>query len=193
MAERQSGLTHLATRPRTGGPVTLSKLRPAAVLQVQAWPDALSAAKDVIGELFGNEVPALGHALATDALEIATTGPGRYLIADHAGNLLERFERTLPASVGSVTDLTHGRTMMRLEGKAAAAVLAKCVAIDLDPSAFPAGRIAQTMIHHIDVMLRRRSESSFDLWVLTSFAEALAEWLLDTGWEQEISYPGSRA
>jgi len=162
-----------------------------AILQVQAWPDSLSAAQGVIGELLGSDVPALGHALATDAFVLAATGPGRFLIADQAGNLLERFQRTLPAGVGAVTELTHGRTILRLDGEAAAAVLAKCVAIDLDSAALPAGRLAQTMIHHIDVMLHRRSESSFDLWVLRSFAEALAEWLLDAGMEFEATFAGS--
>jgi heterotetrameric sarcosine oxidase gamma subunit len=46
------------------------------------------------------------------------------------------------------------------------------------------------MIHHIDVMLHRRAESCFDLWVFRSFAEALAEWLLDAGAEDEIAFAG---
>ena len=44
------------------------------------------------------------------------------------------------------------------------------------------------MIHHIDVVIHRRAETHFELWVLRSFAEALAEWLLDAGIEDEIGF-----
>ena len=62
---------------------------------------------------------------------------------------------------------------------------------DLDPAVFPAGRVVQTMIHHIDVVIHRRSEAHFDLWVLRSFAESLAEWLLDQGVELGIGFAGA--
>jgi sarcosine oxidase subunit gamma len=71
--------------------------------------------------------------------------------------------------------------ILKLDGEASASVLATSVALDLDLAAFPAGRVAQTMIHHVDVVIHRRSETGFELWVLRSFAESLAEWLLDQG------------
>ncbi len=76
--------------------------------------------------------------------------------------------------------------MLALEGEAAAAVLQKCVAIDI--SALPPGRAAQTMSHHIDVLIHRRTATEFRLMVLRSFAEALAEWLLDAGLEEGIGF-----
>jgi sarcosine oxidase subunit gamma len=188
MAERLSALAHLPVTAADGAGVTLTELRPAAILQVQAWPNSLSTTKAVIAELLGLDAPAVGLAAAREELLVAAAAPGRYLVVGTAANIRERFEGTLPPSVGAVTDLSHGRTMLRLEGDAAAGVLSKCVALDLHSSAFPPGRVAQTMIHHIDVMLHRRAESSFDLWVLRSFAEALAEWLLDAGAEYEIAF-----
>ena len=50
-------------------------------------------------------------------------------------------------------------------------MLAKGVAIDLDPGAFPNDRVAQSMIHHIDIVLHRVGPDAFELWVLRSFAE----------------------
>ena len=96
---------------------------------------------------------------------------------------MARFEAALTAADATVTDLSHGRTILRLEGEAAADVLAKGVAIDLDPAAFPTDRVAQSMIHHIDIVLHRLGPDAFELWVLRSFAESLAEWLLEAGAE----------
>src|SRR5215210_6478268 len=61
-----------------------------------------------------------------------------------------------------------------------ATVVAELLGVQ-DPPVFPPGRVAQTMIHHIDVLLHRQKRSSFDLWVLRSFAAALTEWLIDAG------------
>jgi sarcosine oxidase subunit gamma len=65
------------------------------------------------------------------------------------------------------------------------------VAIDLDPAVFPPGRAAQTMIHHIDVLVHRTAETTFELWVLRSFAESLAEWVLDAGQEFGAAFSAS--
>jgi heterotetrameric sarcosine oxidase gamma subunit len=51
--------------------------------------------------------------------------------------------------------------------------------IDLDQAAFPVGHVAQTAIHHIDVLIHRIEEAAFEVWVLRSFSESLVEWLLD--------------
>ena len=50
--------------------------------------------------------------------------------------------------------------------------------VDLDPAAFPIGRLAQTAIHHIDVLIHRIDERAYEIWVVRSFAESLSEWLL---------------
>jgi sarcosine oxidase subunit gamma len=58
------------------------------------------------------------------------------------------------------------------------AILQGSVLVDLETGAFPSGRVAQTPIHHVGVLLHRRSETEFELWVPRSFALSLAEWLL---------------
>jgi heterotetrameric sarcosine oxidase gamma subunit len=62
------------------------------------------------------------------------------------------------------------------------------VALDLQAGAFPPGRVAQTVIHHVDVLLHRRAVEAFDLWALRGFAEALAEWIIDAGLEFGIAF-----
>ena len=187
MADRRSALAHLpASRPANAA-VRLSEVRPGSILQVAAWPNTRQAVEAVIAELLGVKVPPVGSAVADPNVTVATAAPGRYLISGMAPDLSPRFEAALPSSDGAVTNLAHGRVILRLEGEAAA-LLAKCVAIDLDLPVFPLGRIAQTAVHHIDVMLHRQRRTTFDVWVLRSFAEGLAEWLLDAGLELGVAF-----
>lgn len=178
MAERHSALKHLPVQTPSAA-VALTELRAGSILQLQAWPDTLETVRQVIVEITGIEAPGLGQAAAASGATIAAIAPGRFLLSAEADDLIQKFEAALPASDAAVTDISHGRVILKLEGQAAANVLATSVALDLDLSAFPPGRVAQTMIHHVDVVMQRRSETRFDLWVLRSFAESLAEWLLD--------------
>ena len=188
MAERRSALAHLAPLALGEAGARLSESRPASLLQVAAWPDTLATVEAVIAELLGVGVPPLGRAFADPNLTIAAIAPGRFFIAGVAPDLAQRLEAALPSSDAAVTNLSHGRVILRLQGAAAGNVLAKGVALDLDPATFAAGRVAQTAIHHIDVLVHRQAEMVFDLWVLRGFAEALAEWLLDAGLEYGITF-----
>lgn len=188
MAERLSALAHVSASPRVQSALTLRELRPGSIVQIAAWPETLSGVQTAISELLGVTAPPVGSGAASDRVALLAVAPGRYLVSAEAADLAERFESALPSSEGAVTDLSHGRAILRLEGKAAASVLAKGVAIDLAPGAFPAGRVAQTAVHHIDVTIFRRAEEAFDLWVLRGFAEAMAEWLLDAGVELGIGF-----
>jgi sarcosine oxidase subunit gamma len=183
MADRASALTRFARPAPADARVRLTEVRPGSLLQVAAWPDTLTTVRTVIAELTGAEAPPLGRAAVAGDVTVAAVAPGRFLVASAADDLAARFEAALPASDGAVSDLSQGRAILRLEGEAATAVLAKGVALDLDPREFPPGRVAQTMIHHVDVLLHRTGADSFELWVLRGFAEALAEWLIDAGLE----------
>ncbi len=185
MAEAVRALAGLAASPG-GGRVMLAEFPVGAIMQVQAWPDAVQAAIDAIATLFPGDVPPLGRAADHGEAIVAHVAPGRFMIAGTAEDLPARLSSALPASAGAVTDLSHGRAILVVEGEAAEAVLQKCVALDLAPAAFPVGRAAASMIHHVDVLIVRRAADKFELWALRSFAEALAEWLLDAGLEEGI-------
>ena len=72
------------------------------------------------------------------------------------------------------------RICLRLEGAAAGDVLAHQVALDLDLTQFPAGRFAQTGFHHAGVLLDRRGQERFELYVLSTFAASTWDVLVDT-------------
>ncbi len=182
MAERASALAHRAESIPAKAVVRLSEIRPGSILQVAAWPDTLAAVESAMADLLGVRAPPLGMALADPNITVACVAPGRFLIAGMAPDLAARFEAALPSEDGAVTDLSHGRVILRLDGDAAT-LLASAVTLDLHPSVFPPGRFAQTAIHHIDVAVHRLTATRFDLWVLRGFAESLLDWLLDAGAE----------
>jgi len=72
-----------------------------------------------------------------------------------------------------LSDQSHGRIRIGLSGPGAAAALATQTAVDLDPSVFPEGRSAMTMIGHISAQISRTGPDRFELTVLRSFAESL--------------------
>jgi sarcosine oxidase subunit gamma len=181
MAERLSALARLAPEEAAEGRVVLSEWRAASILQVQAWPDSLDRVLGIVTGLTDVRTPEPGGAAHASGLTLAAVAPGRFLVSSDLDDLVTRFEAALTIADAAMSDLSHGRTILLLEGEAAPELLQSCVQIDLDPSVFRPGRVAQTMIHHIDVLIVRQTETSFQLWVLRSFAQSLAEWLLDAG------------
>lgn len=178
MAERLSALASLAPSGQPEG-IALTDAGYRSVVQVQAWPDTLKTVQAVImQELLVEDLPAVGSAVRRNDSVLAAISPGRFVLAGPA-DLATRIEGALPASDAAVADLSHGRVIFTIEGAAAERTLQSCVMIDVSLGAFRIGRAAQTMIHHIDVMIHRVGEDRFDVWVLRSFAQSVAEWILD--------------
>ncbi|WP_026615913.1 sarcosine oxidase subunit gamma family protein [Ensifer aridi] len=70
-------------------------------------------------------------------------------------------------------DQSHGRVRIRIEGAMASRALSKGTALDLDPSAFPVGQSAVTLIGHIAAHITRVDTDAFEIIVLRGFAESL--------------------
>jgi heterotetrameric sarcosine oxidase gamma subunit len=193
MPEPQSALAHLPRSRPGSAPVTVAELRPAAIVQIAAWPDSLQAVKRILAEVLGQGVPPLGSLAAGAQGTIAALGPGRYLLVSASPDIVARLADVVAVADGAVTDLSHGRTILSLKGGSAAAILAKGLAIDLHPSVFPPGRVAQSVIHHIDVTVQCRAADHYELMVLRGFAEDFLEWLMDAGLEFGVAFIGPAA
>ncbi|MGO7446980.1 sarcosine oxidase subunit gamma [Rhizobium ruizarguesonis] len=74
-----------------------------------------------------------------------------------------------------VTDQSHGRVRIGVSGRSSRALLSRGTAVDLDPSVFPDGHSAMTMVGHLSVQIARIGNDSFELTVLRSFGESLWE------------------
>jgi methylglutamate dehydrogenase subunit D len=112
-------------------------------------------------------------------LALLGTGPGRWLFVSTARDaaLVENLTRQLDA-LASVVEQSDGLAVLRLTGPTLLKTLAKGVAIDLAPEAFPTGSIAVTSIAHIGATLWKVDDApTFDIAVARSFADSFLQWL----------------
>lgn len=115
-------------------------------------------------------------------------GPDQYFVVAETrgeGALFADVSSAL-AGLASVSDQSHGRVVIRIEGPKARAVLAKGTPVDLHPDEFPAGRSALTQMAHVGVHLTRVGEDAFDLSVFRGFSESFWEWITEQA--EEFGY-----
>ena len=111
--------------------------------------------------------------LATSSIRKA--GFRQYFIAGDEPLVPVSFAALVAALAGKVfvMDQSHGRVRIGVSGRQSRVLLSKGTAVDLDPSVFPEGHSAITMVGHLSVQIARTGEDSFELTVLRSFAESL--------------------
>ena len=106
-------------------------------------------------------------------------GPEQYFVV--AGSRVEgalyRELKGALAGIASVSDQSHGRVIIRIEGPKARNVLAKGTPVDLHTDEFAIGKSALTQMAHVGVHLTRVGEDAFELSVFRGFAESFWEWI----------------
>ena len=144
-----------------------------------------------LGELaaFANGFDAVGKLVTSikgkDAIAFRIAA-NRWFIAGPDGAETAFAAKLKPAD-GSLIDLSHGRTALRISGPKAEWVLAKLYAIDFSLSEFPAGSGLSTAHHNIFTQIFRNDDETFTLFVFRSFARAfwhtLQQAAAETGYE----------
>ena len=114
-------------------------------------------------------------------------GPNEWLLITpprNEGDIARQLRGALQGLFFSLTDVTHGETVIRIRGDRTLDVLRKGCSLDLHPTVFGSGCCAQTLLGKAGIAIRWVDPSpSFDLIVRRSFAEYLALWLRDAGEE----------
>jgi sarcosine oxidase subunit gamma len=113
-------------------------------------------------------------------------GPDEWLIVGPDGqqNALEpALLSGLNGAFGSVVDVSANRALLEIRGTKARELLAHGVSIDLGARSLGSDRCAQTLLAKAQVIIERREEAAFYLYVRTSFAGYVADWLLDAATE----------
>lgn len=189
MAEMQSPLAPVYALGRhgsmsNGAGVTLSEPQPGSIVQVAAWPGQDATARAAIAKVTSLKIadlPGSGAVAKTGAA--FAFAPGRWLVVgDNEGLAV-----SLAAAVGengTITDLSHGRTALRIDGAKAEWVLAKLFAIDF--GAILVGDAVSTNHHEIFAQIQRTGASRFDLYVFRSFARSF--WTVLCGAAEEVGY-----
>lgn len=171
-----------------GAGVVLGEVRPGSIVQVAAWPRQEKALIAAIAQATGLDLPdGAGAGIAADGNSAFGIGPGRFLVVGRDADLAARLSAAVPAETGTVTDLSHGRTAIRVSGRDAEWLLAKFFAIDFSLPAFPVGAGRATQHHDVLAHIQRTGAAQFDLYVFRSFArsfwKALCHNAEDSGYE----------
>jgi sarcosine oxidase subunit gamma len=145
---------------------------PLVLWQIAFWSDAAEAVAARLAEKFG-AAPAPGRVATADGLRLVRAEPLTWWVIGGAPPV------EVPVEEGAVLDLSHGRVMIRVEGRDAAALLARFVSVDLREKAFPDGSHAATAAHHSqwNVIRRDRDGPGYDLLVGRSFTRDFWEML----------------
>ncbi len=177
MAERLSALAGHAEPRRFGTPdqigVTLSELPGLVLHQAACWPETIAAVGGQIAKAVGvDAAPGPGRASSGPNGTLLRIEPLKWWILDTPAPALVPEE-------GTVLDLSHSRTRIRLSGPEAAALLNRHLPLDLRPDRFPPGSVGSSAIHHVGITVWH-SDVGYDLFLPRSFALSLWEELLES-------------
>ena len=111
-------------------------------------------------------------AQAPDLPGLRPAGPGQWFMVGQAPLQAEDFAALVARLPDvAVSDQSHGRVRIVVEGAKAPAMLAKGTAVDLDAMAI--GASTTTLVGQLGVHLTKTAAATYELMVLRSFAEAL--------------------
>lgn len=167
--------------------VFLSETQPGSIVQVAAWPGQTPALIAAIGAATGlvfADAPRAGA--FTNEKSAFGMAPGTFLVVDQAEGLASALLTHVTGAIGTVTDLSHGRTALRVEGARAEWVLSKFFAIDFASTAFPVGEGRSTSHHDVFAQIQRTGENRFDLYVFRSLARSF--WTSLCHASEEVGY-----
>lgn len=153
--------------------VVLSETQPGSIVQLAAWRGHEQAMMAAIRDIDGLSLPdGAGGGVATDSRSAFGFAPGKFLVVDQDEGLAAKLAAAVTMDIGTVTDLSHGRTALRIAGPKAEWVLAKFFAVDLSLASLPLGSGISTVHHDIFAQIQRTGTDQFDLYVFRSFARA---------------------
>lgn len=153
--------------------VTLTETRPGSIVQVGAWRGSENSVRLLIAARTGLDLPPTpGAGVVNGPRAGFGIGPARFLLIDQAEGLGADLAAAISSELGKVTDLSHGRTAIRVAGPKAEWVLAKLFAIDFAARSFPVGAGRATQHHDVFAAIQRTAADAFDLYVFRSFARS---------------------
>ena len=186
----------LGERPALDGSVGVSiraGLVPHAVL-VSTWVSGEAGLQAALTQLLGQTPPGpTGQIQATHLGLLMRTGPEEWLlIGDGASDACSVLRAAIGADVGGVTDLSHARCRIKVQGPRCLDTLSKLFALDCRPAAFPIGELRLSGHHHLPCSLHRLGETEFDLYVFTTYAHNQLASLLDAALEYGVKLEKTR-
>lgn len=148
--------------------VTVAELDAFTLLHVATRGDAKEAAKTLSAVTGAPVVATPGSVAVYEHLAVLWFGPGRWLV--HAET--PRWKAGVVDGC-ALTDLSDSRRVFRLHGHGVCDFLAASCPLDLSGQSMPPGSCALTQFDRYSILLHRRGNDEFDLYVPRSYAPAL--------------------
>jgi sarcosine oxidase subunit gamma len=160
-----------------------------SVVQVSAWISGIGALEEALGSAIGAGAPGRSGLTLMSALGLLVrTGPEEFLlVGDNASHAFEKLRAAVPADTGAVTDLSHARCRIHIEGTHCRATLNKLFVLDLREAEFPIGEARLTGTHHVPSLLHRLASDAFDLYVFSTYAHDQLGTVLDAAREYGVA------
>lgn len=119
-------------------------------------------------EAFGVALPLVPNTAAGgDSLRALWLGPDEWLVAATGDALAPK-----QITNGTLTDVSHGRGVIRISGSRARDALAKGCSLDLDLREFPVSACAQSAFAKINIVIDHVAPGEFDLYCARSYARS---------------------
>jgi len=167
----------------TGSELSIRELAFVSQINLRADPKDANVMQR-LAEALGFALPVVPNTVAVKGdRRVLWLGPDEWLLVGPDGQQMA-FEQALRTGLNGgfgsiVVDVSANRTLLEIRGPKAHKLLAHGVPIDLDARSFGPGRCAQSLLAKAQVIVERRSEEeAFHLFVRSSFAGYLADWLL---------------
>ncbi|RJQ89112.1 sarcosine oxidase subunit gamma [Amycolatopsis panacis] len=170
---------------RAGLGLTVTPEPPAAAVDVRL--EAPGPGGDALGRALGTALPLTPNTWThTSDGQLIWLSPDEWLVTAEDGRpdeLESELRWIVSAYDGAAVDVSAQRTTLRLRGPLARDLLTFGCALDLRPSAFPAGSAAQTTVGRTGVLLLALGDEDLRVFVRPSFAGYFVEWVLDAAQE----------
>jgi len=191
-AVRRSALADYAHRfatlsTTTGGDLSIHEHPFVSQINLRADPNDRRLIQE-LEPVLGFALPVVPNTVGSlDDRRALWLGPDEWLVVGPDGQQ-EAIERALHNALGgtfrSLVDVSANRTLLEIRGPKASELLAHGIPIDLEARSFGPGRCSQTLLAKAQVIIERRSDDpAFHLYIRSTFASYVADWLLDAAAE----------
>jgi sarcosine oxidase subunit gamma len=160
--------------------VTIEERLGLGLATVAARKGEAPALRGAVKSAYGVMLPDSSRVAQGSQVSFVGYGPGQWLAVSDTlrGEALARDLTQRLKGLASISDQSGGRTVLRLSGPRARDVLAKGLAIDLDPRVFPLGSAATSTISLMGVQVWQTDDTrSYDIAIFRSVSASFWRWL----------------
>ena len=156
--------------------VAISERTGLSALAILARQGAAAPLDSVVQAICGLSLPDKLRLTDDDRLTLLWAGPQQWLALSADPALMEKIADSA-APFAALTDQTGGRAVLRVSGPKAREVLRKGVTLDLHPDVFKIDDATTTAVSHINALIWRSGEDTYDFAVARSFSGSFWHWL----------------